>query len=217
MHQASPSRSPVPPTPPIRRKRPESFQVASGSPLFEYADPIDSPSQIPVAPRRVSMSNPRHRRESSTSSGGNASGGHNHESPFSNIQRTIATLQPKLDALQPKLDKARYKAEAGLSRRGFVHNRTNKGGIEGEEEEELMGARGEDKSEDDWDKASMNGGVFDDEFAVNGRNNDPATQRMRPDGKGVNNELWEADGDPWVGVEKDNLKWPAGEGWKQMR
>jgi hypothetical protein len=41
-------------------------------------------------------------------------------SPFSNFQRTLATFQPKLDALQPKLDKARFKTEAGLSRRGYV-------------------------------------------------------------------------------------------------
>lgn len=71
------------------------------------------------------------------------------DSPLSNFQRTLANLQPKLDALQPKLDKARYKAEAGLSKRGFVRD-GSRSGVEGEEEGLV------DRTE---------GSVFDDTYA----------------------------------------------------
>lgn len=42
----------------------------------------------------------------------------------SNIRRTIEALHSIHSQLQPKLDKARYKAEAGLSRRGYLRSTT---------------------------------------------------------------------------------------------
>ncbi|PFH45493.1 hypothetical protein AMATHDRAFT_88789 [Amanita thiersii Skay4041] len=50
---------------------------------------------------------------------------------FGNLHRTLTSaLHPKLEVIQPRLEKARFKAEAGLSRRGFV--RDMGGGEEGE-------------------------------------------------------------------------------------
>lgn len=61
----------------------------------------------------------------------------------SNIQRTIEVLHSIHGQLQPKLEKARYKAEAGLSRRGYVRNVVRSSGeesptaVESEEQEGL--------------------------------------------------------------------------------
>ncbi|KDQ23489.1 hypothetical protein PLEOSDRAFT_1079586 [Pleurotus ostreatus PC15] len=142
--------SPPPPVPPpLRKRRPESVQVVGGLASLEHASqnttspfPFRGPrseggSNGSVAgngallSRHVSMSasTPSPRAPHYRNSAQNVGGVDNGESPF---HRTLATLQPKLDALQPKLDKVRYKAEAGLSRRGFVRER---GWREGEDEQ----------------------------------------------------------------------------------
>lgn len=45
------------------------------------------------------------------------------DSPMAGLHKTFTQLQQKA---QPKIDAARYKAEAGLSRRGFVHHQQGK-------------------------------------------------------------------------------------------
>ncbi|THU84745.1 hypothetical protein K435DRAFT_398635 [Dendrothele bispora CBS 962.96] len=137
---------------PPRRKRPESMQVLGvgwgGSPSVTGSGgaagggggrhmslvSTPSPPTTSVIPLRQQL---MHRRMTSNGSAsvsplmqddsstvtrvmgtGTATGGLG-SSPF----KTIATsLGPQLEALQPKLDKARYKAEAGLSKRGFVRD-----------------------------------------------------------------------------------------------
>ncbi|KAF8163845.1 hypothetical protein B0H34DRAFT_795489 [Crassisporium funariophilum] len=188
LHHPSPPLPPLPP--PLRRKRPESVQMLS-SPKGE-----SSTGTNPLA-RHATISTPSntHRRSSLSVSSTPSSNHSTHaayESPMSNIQRTIATLQPKLDALQiqPRLDKARYKAEAGFSRRGFVRDvGRHKAGVEGEEEEGLFHGNGGDAGVDDAEE--------DDEW-------------MRGRGRSWDREGGGAkDGD-------DNLKWPVGEGWKPL-
>lgn len=49
----------------------------------------------------------------------------------SNIQRTIEALHSFHGQLQPKLEKARYKAEAGFSRRGYVRGPSVRASVEG--------------------------------------------------------------------------------------
>lgn len=121
---------PVPP--PLRKKRPESVQVL-GSPthvggfLVPAGTPPKQKTSMVLGHRRSSLS------MSSTPSslthvssgvqGGlsSASTGSTSSSGFGgNIQRTIDALHSFHGNLQPKLEKARYKAEAGLSRRGYV-------------------------------------------------------------------------------------------------
>jgi len=117
--------------------------------------------------------------------------------PVSNIQRTIASLQPKLDALQPRLEKARYKAEAGISKRGFVRDSSaQRIGISGEEEEGLMGG-----GEGPWKyrRANTQGDPFD-------LDSDPDRTPFRE-----NDDFW-ASGN----FDRDNLKMPAGDGWSQL-
>ena len=57
---------------------------------------------------------------------------------IAHIQRTLSSLQLKA---QPTLDKARYKAEAGLVKRGYVHHAHRSPWAE-EGEEGLMGEDG---------------------------------------------------------------------------
>ena len=170
--------------------------------------------------RHVSLATPPsgHRREPSLpNSQASSTTHHDHDSPLSNIQRTLATLQPRLDALQPRLDKARYKAEAGLSRRGFVRDgKVGKSDLEVEEEKGLMGWR--EKAEwDDTDRPVVHdhGGVSVD-GGVSERESAGEAQRYAgtngPDGD--EEVVW--DQGEGVSVERDNLKWPAGEGWKPL-
>jgi hypothetical protein len=164
------------------------------------------------------------------------------DSPLSNIHRTIATLQPKLDALQiqPRLDKARYKAEAGLSRRGFVSGGRAKTGLEGQEEEGLVKHGSGRRAQPQWtssrnrdhegkgdifDDPDMDSDGLDDDFEEGekwmrsrGMNSSPVRETMR--GQNVfdaeEDPLGSSGDDASGGVEKDNLKWPAGEGWKPL-
>ncbi|KAJ7594071.1 hypothetical protein C8J56DRAFT_427299 [Mycena floridula] len=168
MHHPSSPIAPAPPPP--RRKRPESYQFqSSANSVFSDDNEIAPP-----------VRRPQHNRETSSSF-----------DTLSNLQRTLSQLQPKLD-------KARYKAEAGISRRGFVRDGVAKNGLEGEEEAGLM-------SEPlDENEAS----VFDDAYAVS--DSDPSSPAPKPS----KDDGWDGDKE-WVGVEKDHDKWPLG-GWKPL-
>ncbi|KAI6121991.1 hypothetical protein F5141DRAFT_1093952 [Pisolithus sp. B1] len=120
-----------PPLPPPRRKRPESVQLMPSSgttdappsphiPLFLHTHSRNSSYQ--GLSRRVSLTR-----------GGDTTD----SSPMSNIQKTISNLQLKA---QPKLDAVRYKAEAGMSRRGYFNHAQfgSSMGWHGEDEEGLM-------------------------------------------------------------------------------
>ncbi|KAF4615789.1 hypothetical protein D9613_012356 [Agrocybe pediades] len=226
MHQQSPPLPPLQP-PPVRRRRPESVQVLGNGEVLvgSLTRREDSPSAAPVRSplsRNATISTPIHHRRSSLSvSSTPFSDDAAVDKPLSNIQRTIANLQPKLEGLNihPHLDKARYKAEAGFSKRGFVRDPgRHKTGVEGEEEEGLM--------EDGKGRASsvgrmrwgMPGGpekdVFDDPEVDDDSVDDWTRSRGSRDVFGEAGEVRSVS--PLEIGETDNLKWPAGEGWKPL-
>ncbi|TFK35288.1 hypothetical protein BDQ12DRAFT_737708 [Crucibulum laeve] len=243
MHHPSPPLPPLPP--PMRRKRPESVQVlGTGEVLFGGRPNLPSEGRATLS-RHTSLSHnssPGHRRSSLSQSITHSPSNqpvssphsqnyphlHNHpqsqthESPLNmvSIQRTLAGLQPKLESLQPKFDKARYKAEAGLSRRGFVregHGR-RAGDKEGLMDDELR--RGDDNGvgmDDDSDGPGVDQDDDEDERwredRERGRGRAFADQRERG-----GDDFWIRDHKAQGGVvqEKDNLKWPAGEGWAPL-
>lgn len=88
------------------------------------------------------------------------------------------------------------------------------------EEEGLVGGGGDRRGRGGWDNArSMlrDGRVlYDEPPSVNdddGNSGDDPDYPRRRSESGVDGG-WERD--QWAGVEKDNLKWPAGEGWKPL-
>jgi hypothetical protein len=117
---------------------------------------------------------------------------------MSHIQKTISNLQLKA---QPKLDAARYKAEAGLSRRGFVHHSHAPARWMEEGEQGLM----TNTYQDDDDGAH----VDRDPYTESPTDDEPSSaedlERMK--NSGVHRGFLK---------ETDNLKWPAGEGWRPL-
>lgn len=152
----------------------------------------DTPTTVPVpstttdaefpflgVARRVSLGS-NHSRASSVDSS---------PSVKKNLQRTLSALQPKLDA-------ARYKVEAGLSKRGFVDHTTNARphliGVWGDEgERNLIG--GTDTASVDNDSGSVLS--YDDNSQDERRRH-----RERPQGN------------------RDSLKLPVGvsDGWNPL-
>ncbi|KAL0959071.1 hypothetical protein HGRIS_014371 [Hohenbuehelia grisea] len=222
VHYPSPPPPPVPP--PLRRRRPESVQVLGspsvflspqGSP-FGARGPREEPSSTgkSALARHVSMSattpSPKgsaFRRDAPFGAPGMDEAEHD-RTPLGNIQRTLATLQPKLDALQPRLEKVRYKAEAGLSRRGFVRDGRHP---EGEDEEGLIPGGGRRRvsassfDDEGWERVGVDsmGGV------------DVVSGDEGPDGHHNTNFADRRSGAA-VSTDRDNLKWPAGEGWRPL-
>lgn len=113
-------------------------------------------------------------------------------SPIAHLTKTFENLQRQA---QPTIDKARFKAEAGLSRRGFMSR--------GEQEASLIGNRQGENSASASD-ASDDGGVgsFYDSAEEDGV--DANVDKGRRSGLGSTRE-------------KDALKWPAEAGWKPLR
>ncbi|KAF7797696.1 hypothetical protein EIP86_008896 [Pleurotus ostreatoroseus] len=240
---------PQPPLPPPRRRRPESVQFGtlslrdrSPSPSFTERTSksantaLSSPASIPnrghgyghgSMSRHLSLSMHSSRRPDAGAGTGPGTLGATpkEESPLANIRSTFVGLQPKLDA-------ARYKAEAGLSRRGYVnYGRESVWHDEGEErlmsepdsvtrentgisiEESDDGGVGQDTGAEDgigagekgrWNGAKKGGGSiasWDD------------SRRGRSATSG--GELRSGRMKPWE-VERDEMKWPAGEGWAPL-
>lgn len=153
-------------------------------------------------------SSPSHRREDSQNS----------DSPFTGLQRTLATLQPKLEALQPKLDKARYKAEAGLSRKGYVnhsHIGDRFGGGVGKGRG-MWREEGEEGLMDDYGDEGDVGGVDADSVDVDSASDDARDEDR--DGRFRRNRGGGGGGRGAAEIDQDNLKWPVqeGEGWKPL-
>ncbi|OJA13353.1 hypothetical protein AZE42_04515 [Rhizopogon vesiculosus] len=201
MHHTSTS---TPPLPPPRRKRPESVQLIPISNTNTNEMPSSSSHartsstsfQGQGLSRHVSLTRDRDRgrdwdRSRSATDASPMS--------MSHIQKTISNLQLKA---QPRLDAARYKAEAGLSpRRGFVlHSRWVE---EGERalmaDTDAEGGQG-DQGEDD--------GAHVDPYSEPPSTDDSEEDRERIQNLGVRRDSLK---------EADNLKWPAGEGWRPLK
>lgn len=194
-----------PPVPPPRRRRPESVQltpVASpeSSPFFAAPHPHLSPPKSAPQPSSSSttglsrhLSLQSHSRRDSSNRDPNLP--NPPDSPMANLQRTLTSLQLKA---QPRLDAARYKAEAGLSRRGYVHHPHRSPWVE-EGEEGLMARKrnGADREDGAGVDRGYDGAVTDDEHS----SDDERGRRLAAG---------------WDKGTNDNLKWPAGEGWKPL-
>ena len=194
---------PKPPPPPTRkpRGRPESMQLPSNStpastpPLPTTYTNGEFP--LPKVTRRVSLGS-THSRASSTD---------NSPSVKRNLQRTLSALQPKLDA-------ARYKVEAGLSKRGFVDHTTNSRphliGVWGDEgERNLIG--GTDTASVDNDSASV---LSYEDDPTDERRKLGYGRQLRGGTVGTNG----GERRSGVEVDRDELKLPVGvsDGWKPL-
>ena len=151
-----------------------------------------------------------------------------HSNPAAN---PIASLQKTFLLIQPHLDNARYKAEAGLSKRGFVRDGLRRGkssgsggGVDGDADEEENGS--EDGLEglmnngsDGGGKKQIGMGRWRDGGDLDGEV-DQDSDWTRSEGMSMSSgqgrvHRQDSDGDD-DSLEKDNLKWPAGEGWKPL-
>lgn len=178
------------PLPPPRRKRPESIQLTAASSTTELPSSTSAfPSHTRVPSfqglsRHISLTRDRDATD---------------VSPMSHIQKTISNLQLKA---QPKLDAARYKAEAGLSRRGFVHHSHAPARWMEEGEQGLIT---DTHNEDEDDGAH----VDRDPYTESPTDDEPSSgedlERMKNSGAHRD----------FLG-QTDNLKWPAGEGWRPL-
>ncbi|KAI0309851.1 hypothetical protein OF83DRAFT_1157242 [Amylostereum chailletii] len=175
---------PVPPPapPPLRRPRPESVQLASPSTTTFPS----SATSFPKLARHMSLSSAgsRERSRDREDRGRDGGGGQ----PLAQFQKTLSGLGPRLDA-------ARYKAEAGLSRRGFINIPTSTGLWRTGEATDRLVTTPEPAS-----ASSSDGGLgvdLETESDEDERERERARERR---GRG----------------ERDGMKWPAGEGWKPL-
>ncbi|KAG1726029.1 uncharacterized protein EDB91DRAFT_1061853 [Suillus paluster] len=184
MHHAA-----TPPLPPPRRKRPESIQVTPASSTTELSSPVfpshARTSSFQGLSRHLSLTRDRDTTDAS---------------PMSHIQKTISNFQLKA---QPKLDAARYKAEAGLSRRGFVHH-SHIGAPGRWVEEGEQGLMTDTRSEDD-DGAHVDRDPYTEPSTDDEPSSGENLERMK-------NSRVRRD----FPKEADNLKWPAGDGWRPL-
>ncbi|KAG6908042.1 hypothetical protein DXG01_006404 [Tephrocybe rancida] len=204
LHHPSPPLPPLPAAPP--RRRPESVQVLA-----------DSPSLLSLSrhPSFSSSGRGPHKRQASLSASFSSLGlerdrereegelegrEHDRESPLGKFARSW----------QPRLEKARFKAEAGLSRRGYVRERSRSKGPE--ETEDLL-VPSSPFSGGKVEGARMTGGWRGRGFGYGyGEEYDPPSVDGSADAGSDNNSS------PHRETERDNLKWPVaeGEGWRPL-
>ncbi|KAG7095529.1 hypothetical protein E1B28_006266 [Marasmius oreades] len=232
----SPGDSPLPP--PIRRKRPESVQVLPGNSSPSSASSITS-GWMKHSTTNHLKDNPRidaHRKGPSFN--------HDESRPHDplNLRSIAASLSPQLQQIQPKLDKARFKAEAGLSRRGFIINPSmsrrkedQEGLMSGEDRFSEVGEDGDlrngqeqgsryrprtvgDIGASGWEDNIVHSDSSDDNSENVGLDRHwKAKQSRTATGRRERDVGGAADGSD-VGAEKDHLKWPVseGEGWRRL-
>ncbi|GBE89335.1 hypothetical protein SCP_1503430 [Sparassis crispa] len=219
------SSSPPPVLPPLRR-RPESVQLSPSPTALELTSPVPSPmhasfpSTLPSAPpthsysqgqrglsRHLSMSSSlagRPRQERDAMSEG---------SPMASLQKTLVGLHQRA---QPHLENARYKAEAGLTRRGFVQHQNGPRWMMQRSEERLVSTdTGESGGDGDVGLGTDESSV-DQDLDVDTGPEEPEghaweerlRRRRMEKGQNARKDL--------LGVERDNLKWPVGEGWRPL-
>jgi hypothetical protein len=177
----------TPPPPPVRapRERPKTEQFSPESATFNFDQERQPPQGFSGLTRHISLSS-THGRSSSIDGSPSAA-------VKKNIQKTLSSFQPKLDA-------ARYKAEAGLSRRGYV-NHTMVGGPNASPAFKNWAEEGERSLiDDDDDSVTVDGSssFSFDEDADGPASRGPHSGRSR------------------VELDRDEMKWPAGGGWKPL-
>ncbi|KAG6841403.1 hypothetical protein C0991_011567 [Blastosporella zonata] len=201
-HPSPPPLPPLPAAPP--RRRPESVQVSPDR---------DSPTSLSLS-RHTSFSSvgrAPHKRQASLSSSFSSLGLEREKERLEreHEEREESPLGKLARSWQPRLEKARYKAEAGLSRRGYVRERSRSKGPE-ETEDLLVTSSPFDggKSEVGTRVAGWRGRGYGygeaydppsvDGSADAGSDSSPSSPRRE--------------------TERDNLKWPVGEGegWRPL-
>ncbi|KAI0938331.1 hypothetical protein AcV5_000035 [Taiwanofungus camphoratus] len=199
MHQPAPPRVPPPP-----RRRPDSVAFtpsSSSSAESTFASPVQPsfPSAAGGLSRHSSLSaRPRERDGAGLSE------------PIANLQRTLSNLQLKA---APRLDAARYKAEGALSRRGFLqHSQPGARWLRKEGEERLIDGDGDGDGDGDDDEA----GVGRDDGGLDVDGGEGSDVEGSDGGGGGGGGVDADEGVRRAGVERDELKWPAGEGWKRL-
>ena len=192
------SSSSIPPPPP-RRKRPESMQLAPTSDrgelptlphvLSAHAQTHGRTGSVQGLSRHLSLTRGREREPSDSS-------------PMANFQKTLTNFQLKA---QPKLDAVRYKAEAGISKRGYVHHA------------QLGATR--------WREEGEQGLMADTRWTADNvdrdRDSEPTTDDEPSSGEGQGTRrrtVTATSATPHRDflTESDNLKWPMGEGWRPL-
>ncbi|KJA17105.1 hypothetical protein HYPSUDRAFT_90920 [Hypholoma sublateritium FD-334 SS-4] len=243
MHHPSTTRATgAPPAvpPPLRRRRPESVQVV-GSGVGSLVQAYNN--QTPGTPqRRASLSATGSPTQDATTPfhGPSTSAASPFASPAAATPpRALASLQRTFAGLQPRLDSARYKAEAGLARRGFVpgsgageegaalisghtHTHAHGSGAQGhalrqthrrapsDDAPGVDGASSASTSDDD------DGAVDDAWRRARGMDVRAFPRRERPDSDVFADGAGGVYAGPPGAGEQDNLKWPAGEGWRPL-
>jgi hypothetical protein len=198
---------------------PHAHFASEPTQLSAFGTQSRSTPSIPIFPglsRHLSLSSPRRDSNGSiasttTSKRDSISSVHTAhtapESPIANLQRTITSLQLKA---QPKIDAARYKAEAGLSKRGYVHHAHHSAWVE-EGEEGLMGRGG---AEGTRAGGKEDEGGVDQDYGYGGVVTDTDDEPSEEEEKEKDRQRRIKAG--WDKGLQDNLKWPAGEGWKPL-
>ena len=147
------------------------------------------------------------------------------DSTISNIRNTLLGLHPKLEA-------ARYKAEAGLSRRGYVSH-GNSSFLHEDVEDRLVPSSASSIAESPSNVSvdSDDGGLGQDINTLD-ISDDINKMKAEKNGQRWDGRKWDdvgrlrsysGDGPtsdnkpkrPWE-VERDDMKWPVGEGWRPL-
>jgi hypothetical protein len=171
----------------------------------------------------MSLTTHNRRRDSLSKEGIN--GAPRDDSTISNIKNTLMGLHPKLEA-------ARYKAEAGLSRRGFVSH-GNKSFLHEDAEDRLVRSSASSVADSSTGVVSIDsddGGLGQDinSLDISDENENGLRNGSRWDGRRWDDtgRLRSSSGGtlgmengkprrPWE-VERDEMKWPVGEGWRPL-
>ncbi|KAH9932368.1 uncharacterized protein B0H18DRAFT_987818 [Fomitopsis serialis] len=206
--------SPPPPVPPLRHRRPESVQLAPISPVDAVFMSPSRPSFAGTGAHSLS------RHHSLSGVPRPRAAGEALPEPIANLQKTLTSLGQKA---APRLDSARYKAEAAFTPRGFVqhsHARPGLGGLGGrwgvrEGEERLIDS--EEEAVGDGE-SSVGQDITGDSVRSPGSEEPEWSRRLRrlKMGEGENDGGRESPSRRSFGVERDELKWPAGDGWKRL-
>ncbi|KAI0052003.1 hypothetical protein FA95DRAFT_1553977 [Auriscalpium vulgare] len=178
MHYSTPP--PVPP--PLNRRRPESVQLPSPSASASSPGSLFTGGHSKQPSTALAPTFPKVSRHLSLSARDTSSRTWDRDrdevsperSPMMHFQKTLSGLGPRLDA-------ARFKAEAGLNRRGYGRWREDA-------QQQRLVSTGELPS-----ASSSEEGLGMDESLTDGE-----------------------DGAKKGDVERDDMKWPAGDGWKPL-
>lgn len=194
LHQSSP-----PPIPPPRKRRPESVSVQLTPTASTESSPFFTPNavqqhlaQLEQRDRASSTGTPTpafpslSRQLSSPSRRRDSASVNAPTSPMAHLQRTLTSLQPKLEA-------ARYKAEAGFSKKGYVHHPHRSPWVEEGEEGLMPASRAKKELGIDWQTDEEgDGGGIDSSFGD------------------------EEPGQDSIARGRSGEQWPVGEGYKPL-